>query len=236
MADPGFSLRRSEDGSNTLYDAASGECYHSHKGALTESQHVFVDAGQLHARLRQARDAGAPLSVLEMGFGTGLNYLLSARAALECGAALDYHALELNPLPGAALEQLGYAELLDCAALVVSIQMLLQRARRDGHGAHAIDTPAGRLTLHHGDALSTPLPAQQFSLCYFDAFSPGSAPALWRREQLAKFYAALRPGGQWLSYCARGAVRRDLQACGFAVERLPGPPGKREMLRATRPA
>ncbi|MGB0866182.1 MAG: tRNA (5-methylaminomethyl-2-thiouridine)(34)-methyltransferase MnmD [Granulosicoccaceae bacterium] len=227
-------LRQTDDGSNTLFDADSGECFHSHKGALTESLHVFIEAGDLRHKMQQAVDAQRDLNVVEMGLGTGLNYLLSAQLALETGCQLHYHALELTPVAADTLVQLDYAALLNQPQLLQEFSDIVEQCQRRDQGCHRWDTRAGSLTIELGDALRTGLPDQSFDLCYFDAFSPTSAPEMWQREQLQKFHDALQIGGVWVSYCARGAVRRDLIACGFAVERLPGPPGKREMLRATR--
>lgn len=227
-------VRHTGDGSNTLFDAASGECFHSHKGALAESLHVFVVGGQLRERLQLAQQQNKPLTLLEMGLGTGLNYLLSARVATELGAKLDYHALEINLLGRETLEGLAFETIPGLESIWSEYLELMDQCQSLQPGTHQLSTSAGSLTLHLGDATQKDLPEQYFSLCYFDAFSPGSAPELWQPDQLRRFHQTLEIGGAWVTYCARGAVRRDLVTCGFEVERLIGPPGKREMLRATR--
>lgn len=226
--------RLSNDGSYTLYDETTGECFHSHKGALTESEHVFIAAGQLQQRLQDAKANNTSLRIVEMGLGTGLNYLLSARAAQAAAVTLEYHALEIKMLDTDTLSSLQYDTIPGLAVLCAEYLSLMQACQDLPPGVHVLNTSTGCLHVHLGDAQEAQLPTDYFSLCYFDAFSPGSAPSLWQQSQLQKFYASLQVDGAWLSYCAQGAVRRDLIACGFAVERLPGPPGKREMLRATR--
>ena len=227
-------VRHTGDGSNTLFDTASGECFHSHKGALAESQHVFIVGGELRTKLQQAQQQNKPLTILEMGLGTGLNYLLSVQAATEIGAKLDYHALEINLLGREALEGLRFETIPGLGCIWTEYLALMDQCLSLPTGIHRLSTSTGSLTLRLGDAAQTELPDQYFSLCYFDAFSPQSAPELWQPEQLRRFHQTLNIGGTWVTYCARGAVRRDLVTCGFEVERLIGPPGKREMLRATR--
>lgn len=227
--------RPTDDGTYTLFDETSGECFHSHKGALTESEHVFINAGQIQQRLETARENHSTLRIIEMGLGTGLNYLLSARAAQAIGVKLEYHAVEINLLDCDTVASLQYHTLPGLVELSKEYQALMQPCQALPSGQHSLATSTGLLTLHLGDAMEIELPEDYFSLCYFDAFSPNTAPHLWRRSQLQKFYRALEPNGLWLSYCARGSVRRDLMDCGFSVEKLIGPPGKREMLRATKP-
>lgn len=228
-------IRRTGDGSYTLFDVTSGECFHSHKGALAESEHVFLNASELQQRLQIAQANGGSVRIIEMGLGTGLNYLLSARAAQAAGVPLEYHALETNLLGTSVLASLNYRNIPGLDELSAEYIALMEGQQALPDGIHHYNTCTGSLYLHVGDALHSDLPSEYFTLCFFDAFSPNSAPALWQQPQLQKFYNALQHGGTWVSYCVRGSVRRDLIRCGFAVEKLPGPPGKREMLRATRP-
>ncbi len=223
------------DGSYTLYDADSDECYHSHKGALTESEFVFVAASGLRKRLLEAKSEGHALVIIEMGLGTGLNYLLSARLAYQLGVELQYHALENNLLKRSSIEHLKFNEIPGMSDVYKDYLKLDIHAQQLPQGHHGFSTITGQLHLHHGDALQCALPVDHFELCFYDAFSPKTVPALWQRAQLQKFYDCLKPGGSWVSYCASGAVRRNLVNCGFLVDRLPGPPGKREMLRANKP-
>ena len=207
------------DGSLTLRAPDHGETYHSYHGARQESLHVFIGAAGLPEKLR-ADD----LSILEVGFGTGLNLGLALDLLATGSGRLHYVGFEPDP-PGSDLRR----RILDAAGVaprsIARIDQLVQ------HGHHS--DPACTLTLHR-EAFPAPVTAR-FDVIWHDAFSPPTAPELWTADVLSFEYKSLRPGGIWVSYCARGAVRRTLQACGFLVERLPGPPGKREMLRATRP-
>ena len=217
---------RTGDGSATLRSARYGETYHSVHGAAREAREVFLAASGVAARL----DAGRPTRVLEIGFGLGLNFLLSAERARSSGTRLDYHALEHDPLDAATLRALGHERVLaDAAPLGALLAMLELGERRLSSGPAA-------LALHLADAGAARYPDGPFDAIYLDAFSPPSNPECWTAAVFAALHAALAPGGTLASYCVRGEVRRALAAVGFAVAKRPGPPGKRETLLATRPA
>ncbi len=224
------------DGSRTLYSERYAQTFHSRHGAARESRHVFLDATGSAAALR----AGQPLRVLEVGFGSGLNALLTADAARCGGAALHYCALERELLPGACLRPLGHAALLHHAELAESLysalDATLDAGRRPGGARLQIELAAGiDVEILCGDARDARLAAARHDAIYLDAFSPDSNPELWGEDFLAGLFATLRPGGRLATYSAKGRVRRALLAVGFTAQRLPGPPGKREMLLATRP-
>jgi tRNA U34 5-methylaminomethyl-2-thiouridine-forming methyltransferase MnmC len=206
---------RTADGSMTLYAPAFGEHYHSIHGALQESQHVFIGAGW------QQMPEG-PVSVFEMGFGTGLNALLTLLAA--GGRAVRYTAVEAFPLAEDQWRRLNYADLLGGAAAFAAL-----------HAAPwgwPVEIRPG-FTLHKAACrLEEFEPELPFGLVYYDAFAPGSQPELWTEAALARVAGWMNPGACFVTYCAKGSVRRALLAAGLQAERLPGPPGKREMLRA----
>ncbi|RMF15308.1 MAG: hypothetical protein D6761_08115 [Candidatus Dadabacteria bacterium] len=210
---------QTEDGSLTLRARTHGETYHSRHGARQESLHVFIDAAGLAHRL-----ASGQVSILEIGFGTGLNLALALDLLAPDHGSLHYVGFEPDLPPVSAR-----ASVLAAGGVTPqSADRVLQLANH------------GRLTDTGLDLLlrTEPFPAplnSRFDVIWHDAFSPANAPELWTPDLLAAEFTLLRPGGVWVSYCARGAVRRALQDAGFIVERLPGPPGKREMLRATRP-
>lgn len=203
------------DGSATLYVPALDEHYHSVKGALSESRHVFVDMGL------RASPAAAP-RVLEVGFGTGLNALLTWLEADRSGRPVRYAALELYPLSPAQALALGYEP---------SDRL---RALHEAPWEEAVSlSPCFALQKLRADFTTFAFAPSSFDVVYFDAFAPDKQPALWTAEGFAALYAALSPGGVLATYCAKGSVRRLLQQAGFLTERLPGPPGgKREILRA----
>ena len=221
------------DGSRTLYSDSYEQTMHSHRGALTESRHVFLEGAGVAARLGR----GDPTRVLEIGFGTGLNFFVTADLALTTHAPLDYVALERDLLSSQVVRELEYERGLEHKHLLQKFF----RARDD----LPEPPPAGRYAFHLaervglelrlGNATDVRLEPGQYDAVYLDAFSPDANPELWTEDFLERLYHALIPGGTLSSYCVKGAVRRRLQALGFTVQKRPGPPGgKREMLVATR--
>lgn len=220
------------DGSMTLHSERFGQCYHSRHGARTESDHVFLDAGY---RLAAEGRTDAPLRILELGLGTGLNALLTLNRWRSEGAAfpLDYIALEPFPLRPDERRGLGLSDIAGAEA-----ESALHAHPEAEH--HTVDWPDG------GQFTRWKRTWQQFAqdrrhdgafdVIYFDAFAPDSQPELWAPERFQEAFRLLREGGILVTYCAKGAVRRAMKGAGFRVERRPGPPGKREMLRAVRPA
>lgn len=209
-------IERTADGSATLFVPELDEHYHSVKGAQTESQHIFIDLG-----LKAA--TAARLRVLEIGFGTGLNALLTLDAAEESCKKVHYTGIELYPLPWTVVKQLGYSDSPFFEALhsapweedsVISPYFTLRKLQAD-------------FTKEAPEAFGRP-----FDLIYFDAFAPEKQPEMWSQELFNRLYVSMNSGGILTTYCAKGVVRRMLQTAGFTVERLPGPPdGKREVLR-----
>lgn len=229
-----FRILRTDDGSHTLVDAASGEAFHSGSGAATECRHVYLENSGIGERLRQGRGA----SVLEIGFGTAMAFALTAAEAMRAGARLEYVAIERRPLDARLLSQVlssageprpEYAEVR--RRLLDQLQAWSPRAG----SSHTLDIASHcRLRLDIGDALDWhPRPAERFTAVYFDPFSPAANPELWGKPMLSRMGRVLAEGGRLVSYCVSSTVRRTLESCGFRVRRLPGPPGgKREVLVA----
>lgn len=219
------------DGSCTLYSDRYGQTFHSHHGAVRESLHVFLDATGVAERLA----SGLATRVLEVGFGTGLNSLLTADAALAGTAELHFLSLEHQLLAGSTLRELNHAQHLAQPTLAEALYAAVDGAD------HASDSLSCELTagicieVLMGDALEAQLPHHDCDAVYLDAFSPEANPELWTESFLGRLRGALKPGGRLATYSAKGSVRRALLAAGFDVEKRPGPPGKREMLLATRP-
>jgi tRNA U34 5-methylaminomethyl-2-thiouridine-forming methyltransferase MnmC len=214
-----------QDGSHSLYSETFGESYHSRYGAIRESRHVFIEAGLFPLLL--SRKA---VSILELGFGTGLNALLTLSECQVRDVKVYYEAVEAFPVAEAAAAGLNYPLFVD--------DNRWQAAFREMHRApwnESVDLAPGftlRKTLARFESVSYP---PTFHLAYFDAFAPGAQPELWEPAVLGKVYEALLPGGALVTYCAKGAVKRTLRGLGFEVSALPGPPGKREMTRAVKP-
>lgn len=218
-------IQPTRDGSHTLLSEQFGTTYHSSHGAITESHHVFIAAG-LHASARW----GSTVDVLETGFGTGLNAWMTALEAARTGCIVRYTALEMYPVPLAVAHSLNYPELLGCPEQAEEFSKLHRQ-------------PWGQmLPLHpHFFLEKRQQPIQHltdqaaFDVVYFDVFAPQVQPELWTADTLGRLYVALRASGYLVTYGAQGEFRRTLRAVGFEVEKLPGPPGKREMTRAHKP-
>jgi len=226
--------RATSDGSMTLHSELFGQTYHSRHGALTESLHVFIEAGW--ARRTATLESGRTMRVLELGLGTGLNALLTRRAHAELPGAdrpdLLYEALEPHPLEPDEWRAMSLATWSG----VEGDGDLHAHPEAD---RHEVEWGPGSRFIRHRSSWQDFAPVhernQGYDLIYFDAFAPESQPELWLPERFEEAFRLLSPGGILVTYCAKGTVRRAMMDAGFKVERLPGPPGKREMIRATRP-
>lgn len=210
-------LIKTADGSYSFSINSGAETYHSRHGAIQESMHVFIESGL------RALGQLEPVRVFELGFGTGLNALLSLREAEAAQRKVEYTAVEAFPLTN------DEAALLNYAAEHERTQFQRMHRLVDGHTAISDFFVLNRITGHFP---AHPTETEAFNLIYYDAFGPNTQPDLWTADCLKRAYDLLAEGGALVTYCAKGQVRRDLQNAGFEVERLPGPPGKREMLRA----
>ncbi len=216
-----------EDGSSSIYHEGLRETYHSFHGAIQESQHVFIKAG-LNYWLSQNR--GQPVDILEVGMGTGLNVILTLRAQLEIGFPVHYTTLEPFPLPENVLQAVNYKELLNHRVL----SELFDRIHElpwDQEVSASLEFNLEKLKT----TLQEFATERAYDLVYFDAFAPNKQPELWGVQWLRKVHYLMKPGALLTTYCAKGQFKRDLKAVGFEVEPLPGPPGKMEMVRATKP-
>jgi tRNA U34 5-methylaminomethyl-2-thiouridine-forming methyltransferase MnmC len=209
------------DGSHTLYLPQMDEHYHSRFGAIAESRHVFLEAGFNASGKRES------ISVLEVGFGTGLNALLTCMAARERKIFVYYRCIDKFPLPYELAVRLNYKDFFLPDDQPDEIFRLLH------------ETPWNTecklyqyFTLYkcHADIVDFK-PWFSYELIYFDAFAPDKQPECWSPQIFRRLYENLLPGGILTTYCVKGQVKRTLKEVGFHVERLPGPPGKREMLR-----
>jgi len=212
---------RTEDGSVSLYLAEWNEHYHSIHGAIQEAVHIFIRAGIEYS-------TKSTLSILEAGFGTGLNAWLSLIWASDHQTPINYHTLEKYPLLPEEVEKLNYSELTP-----FQYPELFQQLHTSLWNTPTQLTPFFRFTKHLVDFREISF-TSQFDIVFFDAFNPNVQPHLWTKEVFAKFYQALKPEGILVTYCVKGSVKQALRQVGFEVKKLPGPPGKREMLRALR--
>ena len=212
------------DGSHSISVPELKVAYHSIYGAIEESQHVFIRAG-LEPLIAQPDHA--QINIFEMGFGTGLNVLLSLIEAEKTKTPIYYETIDLFPLSEDVIKTLNYCQQLDEPPL----QPIFEKIHTCEWEIH---TPLTQhfIFMKRKEDLSIFNPLTPFHLIYFDAFAPNAQPELWTKEIFDKMYSLLVPGGILVTYCSKGEVRRNMIAAGFTVEKLPGPPGKREMLRA----
>ncbi len=209
------------DGSHSLFIPSMDENYHSVHGAIGESMHVFIKAGLQQCKQRHIR-------ILEIGFGTGLNALLTLNETSENNISIHYTGIEKYPLTKEEYSELNYPDILGeeykdsflkmhtCEwekDIEIKENFILRKVKAD-------------LTLHEF------IEGNKFDLVYFDAFAPNKQPDLWNIGIYKKIYNNCSEGAILVTYCAKGIVRRELVSAGFTAERLPGPPGKFEMLRA----
>lgn len=212
------------DGSHSLLNEELHETYHSVHGASQESQHVFIRNGLEHFLVT---DTTGPVSILEIGFGTGLNALLTMEVARQKGVFIRYTSLEAFPLGKEIWSALNYAP--------------TETMRRNFSGLHETEwgkevsvVPGFELHKIHATLEEVLLPPGLFNVVYFDAFAPSKQPELWTISILQKVVDAMNCGGVFVTYCAKGQLKRDLKTLGCEVETLPGPPGKKEMVRAVK--
>jgi tRNA U34 5-methylaminomethyl-2-thiouridine-forming methyltransferase MnmC len=210
------------DGSHTLYVPGIDETYHSSHGAIQESTHIFINAG-LKKSLKKC------VNVLEVGFGTGLNAFLTAIEAQKSEKEIHYITLEKYPVSIEKANQLNYSQKITDK----DSTFLFEKIHKADWETDVEISNLFKLKKIQCD-YTTYQPESTFDVIYFDAFSPEKQPEMWTEEQFRKMYAACNEGAIITTYCAKGSVRRALQAVGFKVERLPGPPGKREILRGIR--
>lgn len=218
-------LIKTADGSNTLFNETIGEHYHSSHGALQESKHVFIDAGLKYA-IEQHSDQ--EIKILEVGFGTGLNFILSFAHCEQNNIKLKYTGIEAFPLSQSVIEETNYSEYVP-EKVWNSFSLNYEEALVKSTTL----TSLCELTIAH-TTLAEFKTDLLFDIIYYDAFSVQHQPAMWTDEMIAHACSFLKPWGIFVSYAITGNLKRAVKACGFKIEKLPGAPGKREMLRATK--
>jgi tRNA U34 5-methylaminomethyl-2-thiouridine-forming methyltransferase MnmC len=209
------------DGSDTLFVPELNEQYHSVYGAISESEHVFINNGYCYFHEKNG------LTILEIGLGTGLNCLLTALQATAKMNLTRYFALEKYPLSGDIIQKLNYSRLTGNEG-----KKIFEAIHSSQWGVKIKISPWFELVKIRDDFVTSPLSdIPECDLIYFDAFAPDKQPEMWNIELFKKLFAKMGRGAALVTYCAKGAVRRNLVETGFKVERLPGPKRKREMLR-----
>ncbi len=224
-------LLTTRDGSHTLYSQGFQQSFHSMHGALTESRHVFLEG----AKIQELFQSRKRVAILEIGFGTGLNWLMTKSLAIDCHVDLTYTGIDQEIPSADLLDELDYGNLIGIPPVATLFTQWRQTfAGSVPHGAYQIpDNHNPILNLLIGDAIKIISEySHLFDRIYLDAFDPKVNPDLWSPEFIQRLYYCLHDGGGLATYSAAGHVRRAMESCGFTVVRRPGPPGKREFLTA----
>ncbi|MEC3907562.1 tRNA (5-methylaminomethyl-2-thiouridine)(34)-methyltransferase MnmD [Tamlana sp. 2201CG12-4] len=219
------------DGSSTIHLPDWNEQYHSKHGAIQEAYHVFIKHGLYHfletVLISEPSEEHPKATILEIGFGTGLNAFITLLESEKINKKIDYTGVEGYPVLMDEVKQLNY-----------SSELQTDKSELFFHKIHSIpweekNEITGQFTLTKQKKFFSEIDDEsKYHIIYFDAFGARVQPELWTEAVFEKMYNALKPGGILVTYSAKGSVRRAMLSVGFAVEKLPGPPGKREMLRA----
>lgn len=212
-------LEITEDGSHTLFVPELNEHYHSTHGAIQEAMHVYLNAG-FHFCNQD------PIHILEIGFGTGLNCLLTLIEAQKQKRTVIYHSIELYPLTEELIQNLNYTNQIE--GLDTDLFLRLHKANWNEEVKINDNFTLNKL---QGDLREYNFPSK-YDLIYFDAFAPDIQPELWTKDIFQKLHNYLNENAILTTYSTKGIIKRALRSSGFEVKRLPGPPGKRQMLRA----
>jgi len=210
-----------KDGSSTLYSPTFNEHYHSVFGAINESKHVFIEAGFNFLNLPS-------IKIFEIGFGTGLNALLTYLESAKKEITVEYTGIELYPVTQDVIQQLNYTQFLSDEAKKTFDQFHEVSWNKKIEISNHFHLT--KIKADFNDYLFT----EKYNLIFFDAFAPEKQPALWSHQNFTKIYEAMDTHGVLTTYSSKGLVKQNLRNVGFQLERLPGPEGKRHMLRAVK--
>ncbi|MGB0895490.1 MAG: tRNA (5-methylaminomethyl-2-thiouridine)(34)-methyltransferase MnmD [Parashewanella sp.] len=219
-------LHLTKDGSHTLINPELEESYHAYNGAWTESEFVYITSG-LSYFLKQRTDNTNKLNMLEFGFGTGLNALLTLQQSLSRNLSVNYLSLEPFPIPAETALKLNYTE-----KLVQPIPQLFANMHAAKMDVPYCVTESFSLLKLQQKLHDATIKNKSIDLIYYDAFAPSKQPDAWEKPLFEKCFNALKSGGLLVSYCANGQFKRDLKSLGFKLDQCKGPMGRREITRA----
>ena len=211
-----------KDNSHTIFVPDLNEHYHSTNGAIQEAKHVFIDAALNYCNK-------SIINILEIGFGTGLNSFLALQYAELNDITINYTSLELYPIEWDDVKQLNYPELIDKSKADIFANLHQSEWEVKNQITPRFSLLKNNIDFSNANNFS---PATIFDVVFFDAFGPDKQPEMWGVESFTKVFESMSHDSVLTTYSAKGSIRRMLQNIGFKVERIPGPPGKREMLRA----
>jgi tRNA U34 5-methylaminomethyl-2-thiouridine-forming methyltransferase MnmC len=215
-----YKIIKTNDGSLSIYDNQIDESYHSKYGAIKEAEHVFVKNGLLSVNKKE-------ISILEIGFGTGLNALLSLKESIRKNIIINYHTIEPNPINKELYNKLNFSKLIGINKdYFLKLHDLEWNKKQKIHQYFIFKKYKKSIQEFNIE--------KKYDIIYFDAFSPRKQPELWGIDTLSKIFNMITKNGFLVTYCAQGEFKRNLKGIGYEVISLNGPPGKREMIKAIR--
>ncbi len=220
----GLQIISTSDGSHSLLNQKLNETYHSTHGAIQESTHVFVKNG---LQFWIDENKTTEVSILEVGFGTGLNALLALKESIDQKIKIHYTSLEAFPVSVELAAELNYPKQID----LPSSEKFFGQLHSATWNISVAITPDFILEKREGKIQEMILDEAVYDLVFFDAFAPSTQPEMWENAVLKKVVHSIKPNGVFVTYSAQGQLKRNLKLLGLLVESLSGPPGKREMVR-----
>ncbi len=219
-------IQLTEDGSNTIAIPAMKVTYHSKHGAVQESMHVFIQSGLKYFSNNNNASSDETIQIFEQGLGTGLNALLSLNEAIQTDQKIVYHTIEPYPITMEEAVQLNYGDKINKDLKEYFYQIHTSEWDKEVVIHPLFSFKKINITQEQFET------SRQFHVIYFDAFDPEAQPELWTEIIFKKMYDLLYPGGILVTYSSKGIVQRAMKAAGFTIQKLKGPPGKREIIRA----
>jgi tRNA U34 5-methylaminomethyl-2-thiouridine-forming methyltransferase MnmC len=210
---------KTNDGSSTLFSPEFNEHYHSTYGALNESMQIYIENGLKYCKNKT-------LSIFELGFGTGLNAILTYIENKKLNLTIKYNAIELLPVKSEIISELNYSSFL------LKEELFIFNKMHNSNWNTKIRLSENFILHKISDDFENYVLNEKYDLVFFDAFSPDTQPNLWSKEIFLKLFNSLNSNGILTTYSSKGIVKQNLKNAGFSVSRLPGPNGKRHVLRA----
>ena len=214
---------KTSDGSHTIYNSELNETYHSLHGSINESNTVYIQNGLEYYIKKKSRKK---INILEVGFGTGLNFLLTNIFFERRKENIFYHTIEPYPLPNEVIEKLNYvSEVGEQYKDIFSLSHNLENDKKN-YISENLEF------LKSETSIENTILTDKYDIIFYDAFAPSKQPSMWKRINLEKIFLHMKNGSVLVTYCSSGQFKRDLKSIGFKVDVLPGPKGKKEMVRA----
>ena len=220
-----LSIINTSDGSHTLYNEKLNETYHSIHGAIQESEHIYIESGIKYFIDNQKKKN---IQILEIGFGTGLNVILTYKFSLSHTYTIHYNTIESNPLKMEMVNKLNYIDIL--GEKYKDVFALMHTQKPDEVVSISSKLFFNKQILRLEEFKNK----KKYDIIFFDAFAPSKQPEIWSAKNLLKIYDAMEKGAILVTYCSSGKFKKTLDELGYEVEVISGPPGKKEMVRASK--